>query len=71
MKTGKDSGGAAGGADGEGHAGVEGGDENKLIAERRAKLAALRAGGGGGGGPGGPPSGGAFPNDFRRDALAE
>jgi len=70
MKTGKDSGGAAGGADGEGHAGVEGGDENKLIAERRAKLAALRAGGGGGGGPGGPPSGGAFPNDFRRDALA-
>ena len=70
MKTVKDSGGAAGGADGEGHAGVEGGDENKLIAERRAKLAALRAGGGGGGGPGGPPSGGAFPNDFRRDALA-
>jgi len=33
-------------------------DENKLIAERRAKLARLRA------------SGGAFPNDFRRDALA-
>ena len=34
------------------------GDENKLIAERRAKLAALRA------------QGPAFPNDFRRDALA-
>ncbi len=40
-------------------------DEHKLIAERRAKLAELRKGGGGGGG-----SGGAFPNDFRRDALA-
>src|ERR1700753_4355892 len=35
-------------------------DENKLIAERRAKLAQLRATG--------APS--AFPNDFRRDALA-
>ena len=34
-------------------------DDNKLVAERRAKLAALRA-------TGGP----AFPNDFRRDALA-
>jgi lysyl-tRNA synthetase class 2 len=34
------------------------GDENKLIAERRAKLAALRT------------QGVAFPNDFRRDALA-
>ena len=34
-------------------------DENKLIAERRAKLAQLRA-------QGTP----AFPNDFRRDALA-
>jgi lysyl-tRNA synthetase class 2 len=34
-------------------------DENKLIAERRAKLAVLRA-------QGAP----AFPNDFRRDALA-
>ena len=34
-------------------------DENKLVAERRAKLAALRAA-----------SGPAFPNDFRRDALA-
>ena len=34
-------------------------DENKLIAERRAKLAQLRA-------QGAP----AFPNDFRRDALA-
>src|SRR5208282_6761642 len=33
-------------------------DENKLIAERRAKLAALRA------------AGQAFPNDFRRDAHA-
>ncbi|MFZ2506871.1 MAG: lysine--tRNA ligase [Steroidobacteraceae bacterium] len=33
-------------------------DENTLIAERRAKLARLRE------------SGGAFPNDFRRDALA-
>src|SRR5690348_9363111 len=35
-------------------------DENKLIAERRGKLAALR-------GRGGP----AFPNDFRRTALAD
>jgi lysyl-tRNA synthetase class 2 len=34
-------------------------DENKLIAERRAKLARLRA------------SGAVFPNDFRRDALAD
>ncbi len=33
-------------------------DENQLIAERRAKLAELRA------------QGNAFPNDFRRDALA-
>jgi lysyl-tRNA synthetase, class II len=33
-------------------------DENQIIAERRGKLAALRAGGN------------AFPNDFRRDALA-
>jgi lysyl-tRNA synthetase, class II len=33
-------------------------DENHLIAERRAKLAKLRE------------RGGAFPNDFRRDALA-
>ncbi len=33
-------------------------DENHLIAERRAKLAALRT------------RGGAYPNDFRRDALA-
>src|ERR1700676_1375475 len=38
--------------------GNDGGDENKLIAERRAKLAALRG------------HGAAFPNDFRRDALA-
>jgi len=35
-----------------------GNDENKLIAERRAKLAALRA------------KGNPFPNDFRRNALA-
>ncbi|HUL18842.1 MAG TPA: lysine--tRNA ligase [Steroidobacteraceae bacterium] len=34
------------------------GEENKLIAERRAKLAELRRGGN------------AFPNDFRRDVLA-
>ena len=33
-------------------------DENKLIAERRQKLAALRA------------QGQAFPNDFKRDAHA-
>ena len=33
-------------------------DENQIIAERRAKLAALRA------------RGSAYPNDFRRDALA-
>ncbi len=33
-------------------------DENQIIAERRAKLAALRA------------AGQAFPNDFRRDVLA-
>jgi lysyl-tRNA synthetase class 2 len=58
MSKGKE--GAAGG-------GAGGGDENKLIAERRAKLATLRKGGGGGGGPA---AGGAFPNDFRRDALA-
>src|ERR1700733_14376253 len=49
----KDAGGAPGGADG-----GDGGDEHKLIAERRAKLGALRA------------AGNAFPNDFRRDALA-
>ena len=36
----------------------EASDENKLIAERRAKLAALRA------------QGPAYPNEFRRDALA-
>jgi lysyl-tRNA synthetase class 2 len=35
-----------------------GADDNKLIAERRAKLAALRS------------QGNAFPNGFRRDALA-
>ena len=39
-------------------AAVEVVDENKLIAERRAKLSALRA------------RGSAFPNDFRRDALS-
>ncbi|HKU85479.1 MAG TPA: hypothetical protein VJV77_03990, partial [Casimicrobiaceae bacterium] len=33
-------------------------DDNQVITERRAKLAALRA------------SGSAYPNDFRRDALA-
>ncbi|MET0204447.1 MAG: lysine--tRNA ligase [Casimicrobiaceae bacterium] len=33
-------------------------DENQIVAERRAKLAALRA------------AGHAYPNDFRRDALA-
>ncbi len=38
--------------------GGNGGDENRLIAERRAKLAELRR------------RGGVFPNDFRRDALA-
>ncbi len=38
--------------------GGEPADENKLIAERRAKLAALRE------------RGAAYPNDFRRDALA-
>jgi len=46
-------------------------DENKLIAERRAKLAQLRQRADRG--PGGPDrgtGGGAFPNDFRRDALA-
>ena len=51
MSTGIDAG--AGGGNGS-----EGGDENKLIAERRAKLTELRR------------RGGAFPNDFRRDALA-
>ncbi|TLZ27415.1 MAG: lysine--tRNA ligase, partial [Gammaproteobacteria bacterium] len=54
MKQGKD----AAGPGGSGNGGGDGGDENKLIAERRAKLAALRA------------QGPAFPNDFRRDALA-
>ena len=39
----------------------EGLDEHKLIAERRAKLAELRKAAG---------AGGAYPNDFRRDALA-
>ena len=39
--------------------GEDGGDENKLIAERRLKLAQLRQ-----------RPGGAYPNDFRRDVLA-
>src|SRR5215470_11373520 len=65
MKMGKDSSGDGAGATGGGEG--EGGDENKLIAERRAKLASVRRGGDG---AGGPPPGGAFPNDFRRDALA-
>jgi lysyl-tRNA synthetase, class II len=51
MKKGK-SGAGSSSADG------NGGDENKLIAERRAKLVGLRR------------SGVAYPNDFRRDALA-
>src|SRR5438132_10171738 len=54
MKQGKD----AAAAGGNGNGGDGGGDENKLIAERRGKLAALRA------------QGPAYPNDFRRDALA-
>jgi lysyl-tRNA synthetase, class II len=44
---------------GSGHDGDELPDENKLIAERRTKLATWRA------------SGGAYPNDFRRNALAQ
>jgi lysyl-tRNA synthetase class 2 len=52
----KQNGNGPGGAGGD-----DGADENKLIAERRAKLAGLRRG---------APAGGAFPNDFRRDALA-
>src|ERR1700729_412473 len=40
--------------------GDDGGDENKLIAERGGKRAVLRA----------SSSGSAYPNDFRRDALA-
>lgn len=42
-------------------------DENKLIAERRAKLALLREAAAAAPGEGG---GSAFPNDFRRNALA-
>ena len=34
-------------------------DDNQIVAERRSKLKALRA------------QGNAYPNDFRRDALAE
>jgi len=44
-------------------------DENKLIAERRAKLAALREQAGANSGAASA-AGSAFPNDFRRDALA-
>jgi lysyl-tRNA synthetase class 2 len=65
MKQGKED--PPGGSEG------NGGEENKLIAERRAKLAELRKGAGGAGGElGGSEGGGggAFPNDFRRDALA-
>jgi lysyl-tRNA synthetase, class II len=54
--------------DGEGE-----GQENRLIAERRAKLDRLRAGGRDSGDGGGEPpgqTGSAYPNDFRRDALA-
>jgi lysyl-tRNA synthetase class 2 len=51
MKKGN-NGPGSGGTDG------NGGDENKLIAERRAKLSGLRG------------TGVAYPNDFRRDALA-
>src|SRR3984893_7918132 len=42
-------------------------DENKLIAERRAKLAQVRLGAAA---APGEIAGGAFPNDFRRDSLA-
>jgi lysyl-tRNA synthetase, class II len=49
-------------------AGPSAGDENKLIAERRAKLAQLRQSVMGGGAGTAPMS--AFPNDFRRDSLA-
>jgi lysyl-tRNA synthetase class 2 len=51
--------GTGGGGPAAGNGGDDGADENKLIAERRAKLAELRA-------QGTP----AYPNDFRRDALA-
>src|SRR5579872_3875327 len=46
---------------------IESTDENRLIAERRAKLAQLRSSLAS---QPDAPSGGAFPNDFRRDALA-
>jgi lysyl-tRNA synthetase class 2 len=52
MTKNDDTRGSGGGDDG-------GDDENKLIAERRAKLAQLRQ-----------RAGGAYPNDFRRDVLA-
>src|SRR4029077_2428538 len=45
--------------------GGEGGEENKLIAERRAKLAELRKDAGGSGG-----KGVGFSHDLRRDGLA-
>jgi lysyl-tRNA synthetase class 2 len=50
-------------------------DENKLIAERRAKLTQLRSAAGAGASDGGTGSAAdaapvVFPNDFRRDALA-
>ncbi len=45
-------------------------DENRLIADRRAKLAALRAEAAGAALGGGTPPTSAFPNDFRRDAVA-
>ena len=56
------------------HGGPDAADENKLIAERRAKLAQLRGTGAGaaaaGAAAGDGGGGSAFPNDFRRDALA-
>ena len=59
MKKGKDGEGGEVGLGGiNGAKGAEAVDENRLIAERRAKLAELRQ------------AGPAFPNDFRRDALA-
>ncbi|HEY6482362.1 MAG TPA: lysine--tRNA ligase [Steroidobacteraceae bacterium] len=45
---------------------TEGAEENKLIAERRSKLARLRMGAG----AAGAAQVSAFPNDFRRDSLA-
>ena len=45
-------------------------EENKLIAERRSKLDALRGGSDGGDGGNNGRSGNAYPNDFRRNAIA-